>query len=57
MFFHISIVLTEKQLLNEQQALPNPHISIELRHWSKQLVTMWKTDVFSFNFKTVSVLR
>ena len=44
-FFHISIVLTEKQL-NEQLALPNSHISIESSHRSKQLVDTWKTGIF-----------
>ena len=44
-YFHISVVLTEKQL-NEQLALPNSHIFLESRHWSNQLVGTWKTDVF-----------
>jgi len=45
-FFHISVVLTEKQL-NKQLSLLNSHRSLESRPWNKQLslVSMWKDDL------------
>ena len=49
-FYHH--LFLQKFSLNKLLALPNSHISIESRLWSKQLVGTWETVIFSFNFQS-----